>query len=99
MVFIYALDNKLELPISDEKALPEDFLDDNDPNDVLLGDSVNHSSSGEINIPTDLKTYMEKAKEYYEVISQKNNVSWINGKYFKKTLKQKLKRTVIPYCK
>ena len=92
MVFIYALDNKLELPIGDENALPEDFLDDNDPNDVLLGDSVNHSSYGEINIPTDLKTYMEKAKEYYEVISQKNNVSWINGKYFKKTLKQKLKK-------
>ena len=35
---------------------------------------------------------MAKAKEYYDIISHKNNLSWINHKYFKRTLKQQLNK-------
>ena len=63
MVFIYALDNKLKLPIGDE-----------------------------IIVPTDEEHYKNKAKEYYEIITLKNNLSWIDGKYFKRTLKKILKK-------
>ena len=35
---------------------------------------------------------MLKAEEYYNIISTKNNLSMIDGKFFKRTLKQKLKK-------
>ena len=33
-VYIYAIDNKLKLPVSDENTFPEDFLEDADINDA-----------------------------------------------------------------
>ena len=38
MVFIYALENKLRLPIGDENQLPDDFIDDEDVNGNILGE-------------------------------------------------------------
>jgi superfamily II DNA/RNA helicase len=35
---------------------------------------------------------MEKARDYYDLLSQKNNVAWIESSYFKRTLKQHLKQ-------
>lgn len=35
---------------------------------------------------------MKKAGEYYNVIASKSNLSWLDAKYFKRTLKQKLKK-------
>ena len=94
MVFIYALDNKLKLPIGDENSLPDEFLDDDDPTSLLPSNEAPTISevNGEIIIPTDLDVYMRKAEEYYNIISTKNNLSMIDGKFFKRTLKQKLKK-------
>lgn len=96
MVFIYAIDNKLRLPIGDENQLPDDFLDDDDVNSNILGEDFSNSTAlknGKLpKIPTDLDEYMHRAAEYYNFIATKNNVSFIDSKYFKRTLKQQLKK-------
>ncbi len=96
MVFIYALDNKLRLPIGDENQLPDDFLDDDDVNRGILGEDFSNSTAvknGELpKISTDLDEYMRRAEEYYNSIFTKDNVSFIDSKYFKRTLKQQLKK-------
>ena len=48
-------------------------------------------ADGVIRFPTDMSLYMNKAKEYYSILSNKSNVSWIDSKYFKRSLKQQLK--------
>jgi helicase C-terminal domain protein len=94
-VYIYAIDNKLKLPVSDENTFPEDFLEDSDINDANA-DSENSqetlSNSNFLTIPKDMKAYMEKAETYYNGLIGKNNVQWIDSKYFKRTLKQGLKK-------
>ncbi len=96
MVFVYALDNKLRLPIGDENQLPDDFLDDDDVNSNILGTDFSNSKAlkdGDLpKISTDLDEYMRRAAEYYNFIATKNNVSFIDSKYFKRTLKQQLKK-------
>lgn len=92
-VFIYAIENKLPLPIGDENALPEEYLDDDDINDIFLHDDDEEdrkAGDGLIEIPTDMRVYMGKAKEYYNTLTIKNNVSWLSHAYFKRTLKQQL---------
>ncbi len=90
-VFIYAIENKLDLPIGDENALPNDTPEDIDFSTDLFGNGGEQESFVKsLDIPTDMEHYMKKAQEYYELIVQKNNVSWINCKYFKRTLKQQL---------
>ena len=94
-VYIYAIDNKLKLPVTDENTFPEDFLEDADINDANA-DSENSqeffSNSNLLTIPKDMKAYMEKAETYYNGLIGKNNVQWIDSKYFKRTLKQGLKK-------
>lgn len=94
-VYIYAIDNKLKLPVSDENTFPEDFLEDSDINDANA-DSENSqeffSNNNLQTIPKDMKAYMEKAETYYNGLIGKNNVQWIDSKYFKRTLKQGLKK-------
>ena len=94
-VFIYAVENKLNLPIGDENTLPEDYLDDADVNDIFEDDNAEEEkASGDemIHIPNDMEVYMKKAAEYYNSLIGKNNVQWIDSKYFKRTLKQELKK-------
>ena len=94
-VFIYAIDNKLKLPISDENTFPEDFIDDADINDIFSNDDEQEEeTSGDnlIQVPNDMAVYMKKAEEYYNGLIGKNNVQWIDAKYFKRTLKQQLKK-------
>lgn len=94
-VFIYAIENKLPLPIGDENQLPEEWIEDADINDIFSHDDDEEdrkSGDGLIDIPTDMKVYMEKAKDYYNILSMKNNVSWINPAYFKRNLKQHLRQ-------
>ena len=94
-IFIYAINNKLPLPIGDESALPDDYTEDEDENGSVFGtpeDSMENNGSGtQITIPTDFDYYMEKAKEGYAVIENRNTCSWISSQYFKRTLKQQLK--------
>lgn len=94
MVFIYALDNKLKLPIGDENALPDEYIEDQDTNGLPFPkeDSPIKEIDGEIHIPMDEEHYKKKAQEYYNIISQKSNLSWIDSKFFKRSLKQKLKK-------
>lgn len=96
-VFMYALDNGLDLPIGDENALPDDFFDDEDTNTSIFTDKNDQIKvAGGIMaakpIPTDLSVYEAQAKEYYETIKLKNNVSWLKPTYFKRTLKQQLRK-------
>ena len=94
---MYAIDNGLDLPIGDENQLPDDFVFDDDTNvSVFANNSEQLKTAGKImaakSIPTDLKEYEKVAKEYYETIKAKNNVSWLKPIYFKRTLKQQLKK-------
>jgi hypothetical protein len=93
-VFIYAIENKLPLPIGDENALPDEYMEDDDVNENIFGDALSIESviteNQTISIPKDMDVYMRKAKEHYDIITNKNNCSWINSKYFKRTLKQQL---------
>lgn len=95
-VFMYAIDNKLPLPIGDENELPDTFIEDEDVNDSLFPhdneEEDRKGGDGLIDIPTDMKVYMEKAEEYYNILSAKGNVAWINSAYFKRTLKTHLKQ-------
>lgn len=45
-----------------------------------------------MHIPKELEHYINKAAEYYNIISNKNNVAWLPSTYFKRTLKQHLKK-------
>lgn len=93
-VFIYAIENKLPLPINDENNLPEEYIEDEDVNEIIFGDATDTEhviTEGQlISFPKEMKVYMRKAKEYYDIITAKNNCSWIDSKYFKRTLKQQL---------
>lgn len=93
-VFIYALDNKLPLPIGDENSLPDDYIEDEDTNTTMFGEELDVQAAvgATLHIPTDLATYMEKGKEYYDIITGKNNVAWLPSAYFKRTLKQQLSK-------
>ena len=95
-VFIYAIENKLPLPISDENSLPEEYIEDEDVNESIFGDALDPERVIQeeqlISFPKEMDVYMRKAKEYYDIITAKNNCSWINSKYFKRTLKQQLRK-------
>ncbi len=95
MVFLYALDNKLRLPIGDENQLPDDFIDDDDVNRDILGKDMELTSAlapGELpKISTDLGEYMDKAAQYYEFIATQSNVDFIDSAYFLPELKKELK--------
>lgn len=92
MVFVYAIENKLPLPIGDENSLPDEYIADEDSN-VQLFNAENEKvilENDTITIPTDIEVYRSKAKDYYQIISGKNNLAWLDSKYFKRTLKQHL---------
>ncbi|MBQ7238206.1 MAG: helicase [Bacteroidales bacterium] len=94
-LFIYALDKKLPLPIGDENEFPDTYIEDEDLNDLFGQDSANSKlfdANGLMEIPTDMKDYMNKAEDYYNLIRGKDNVAWIDSSYFKRTLKTKLKQ-------
>ena len=95
-VFIYAIDNKLPLPISDENNLPEEYMEDADVSMTMFGDELEREKVIQeerlISIPQEMDVYMRKAKEYYDIITVKNNCSWIDSRYFKRTLKQQLRK-------
>ena len=69
-VFIYAIENKLPLPIGDENSLPDDYSEDADPNSGLFG-SENVDVDATLHIPTELEYYITKAAEYYNIITIK----------------------------
>ncbi|MCF0168635.1 MAG: SWF/SNF helicase family protein [Bacteroidales bacterium] len=97
MVFIYAIDNNLKLPISDENALPDDFLEDDDQNQIPgtpKVDSIMKEDGDKITISTDPELYMKIAKGYYEMLAQKSSGSFkrLDSAYFKRSRKQQRKK-------
>ena len=94
-VFIYAIENKLPLPIGDENSLPDEYIEDADINDIFSNNDQEEGRIGDANeleIPTDMKVYMDKARDYYNLLAEKNNVRWIDPAYFKRTLKSHLRK-------
>lgn len=93
-VFIHAIENRLPLPIGDENTLPEDYTEDTDTNASLFGGemTIDVAVDETLKIPTGMEYYMRKAADYYNIISTKNNVAWLSSTYFKRTLKQQLKK-------
>lgn len=94
-LFIYAIENKLPLPIGDENDFSDDYVEDVDSNLFLL-DEVNQVDSQDkgtiLSFPNDMHAYKEKAKYYYDHLTEQNNCSWIHSGYFKRTLKQQLNK-------
>lgn len=94
-IFIYALDNKLPIPISDNNTLPDEFVDD-EANEGKLGEPFQEvgviTDGVTLHIPTDMAHYLRIAKEHYDAISAKTNVAWLEATFFKRTLKQHLRQ-------
>ena len=92
-VFIYALDNKLPIPIGDNNTLPDEFVDD-EANENTLGTSFDKDAAIADNdilrVPTDIEHYLRGAEKHYMAISSKSNVAWLDDSFFKRTLKQHL---------
>ena len=98
MVFVYAIDNGLPLPIGDEEELPDDYLDDDDINATLFdgdeGDSVDED--GSISFLTDLDKYQDIAAGHYYTMKgkdgkrKKSKVSWLPPEYFNGDLRKHL---------
>lgn len=97
MVFIYAIENKLEIPISDENAIPDDYLDDMDQSDTLdFKEEDSHvivEKGDKITISTNEDLYFQKAKDYYSFLATKSSASVkrLDSRYFKRSLKKQLK--------
>lgn len=92
-IFIYAIDNKLPLPIGDESTLPDDYMEDEDGSIGILSGNMDgdESDGNRIIFPTDFAFYMGKAMEGYSIIENRNACSWVSSQYFKRTLKQQLR--------
>ncbi len=90
-MFIYAIDNKLPLPIRDTNPISDGFSDqdENDGEEALI-----QIKDGKLCICTDFDTYIKKGKEYYEAVRAKGNCVPISSTYFKRTLKQNLKADI-----
>ena len=91
-VYFYAIENGLDLPIGDTNSVYDAFSDE----DEDLGDGASEiklafEKDGLLHISTNWEEYLAQGKEYYEILQQQNNCSWISSKYFKRTLKQRLK--------
>lgn len=89
-VFIYAIENKLPLPIGDENPIYGDLPEDME-GFFAEDESAENQVAKTMHVPTDMEHYLNRAMEYYNMLAIKNNVDWIDSKYFKRTLKQDLK--------
>ncbi len=90
-VFVYAIENKLPLPIGDENPMYGDAPEDMEGffvEEDAVADEVQVART--LRVPTDFEHYMGRAETYYNMLVDKNNVTWIDAKYFKRTLKQHL---------
>ena len=90
-IYIYALENKLNVPIGDDGNLPDDYTDEADDTSLFeLSDNRVEKERTHISFPTDLDSYLETAKNYYPNI--KKNISWLSSEYFLKSFKTALKK-------
>lgn len=103
-IYLYAIENKLPLPIGDEGQLSDGYSDDDD-SEVSLFDKKDASGvcdkNGEIIFCSDYDKYIKLGGKHYLRISAENrgNVSWLDSKYFTRTLKQHLKEDCVVLIK
>lgn len=94
-IFLYAIENKLPLPIGDEGQLSDGYSDDDDVEVSLFEKqfTAKTKEDGEIHFSTDYDAYMKLGERNYVRINAENrsNVSWLDSGYFTRTLKQHLK--------
>lgn len=88
-VYFYAIEKGLDLPVGDNTSVYDAFSDEDSSGD---GEGkLAFARDGKLCATTEWADYLRQAEEYYEML-QKNNCSWISPKYFKRTLKQNLKK-------
>jgi len=95
-IYIYALENKLPLPIGDESNFTDELLEDEDiENEIFESNNVQlvkKPDDAQFTFSTSPEDYLSVARDYYNSIAgNSNNVRWLDSKYFKRTLKQALK--------
>ena len=94
-LFLYAIENKLPLPIGDENEFTDNYPEDEDSNQSLLSDENQEALFGKETkqaFPEDIAIYKQRAKTYYDRLQTRDNCAWIQSTYFKRTLKQQLNR-------
>ena len=86
-VYIYAIENNLELPIgSQETKLMDEFLEEQDEELDELG---------LIKIHSDIDEYAKGAEKIYKIMqAHLRKYKWISPRFFKPTLKRRLKKDV-----
>ena len=92
-LFIYAIENKLPLPIGDENGFADNYVEDEDSNQSLFNEANQGNAQDKempLDFPTEIDSYKQLAKRYYERLAEQDNCSWIHSGYFKQTLKQQL---------
>lgn len=94
-IYIYAIENKLPLPIGDETYFTDNLLEDEDIENEMFEDNninlVKKLDDTNFSFSSSLEDYLSKAKHYYDSISSNStNVKWLKSSYFKRTLKQSL---------
>lgn len=95
-IFIYALENKLPLPIGDESSFTDELLEDEDIENEMFDSNqvklVTKPSDTHFTFSSKEDDYLSVARNYYNAIAgNSKNVRWLDSKYFKRTLKQALK--------
>lgn len=92
-IYLYAINNKLPLPIGDEGNLPDGYSDDDDLDGTLFEAKTEGNNSDLLNFHTRLEDYLKKAEQYYNSLSgNSGKVNWIDSRFFKKSLKQHLQK-------
>jgi superfamily II DNA or RNA helicase len=108
-IFIYAIENKLPLPIGDESNFSDTYLEDDDIENGIFGSEsvplqkkLNDTS---VSFSSSMDDYLSVAKQYYNSISgNSGNVKWLKSIYFKRILKQALLKDnellleILSYC-
>ena len=87
-VFLYAIENNLDFPISDENTFDDTFIEDQDSNNAEIPEDVTDI----LKISTDLDFYKKKAAQYYNSIKDKSNIDWLPSKFFKEQLYRDLEK-------
>ena len=96
-IYIYAIENKLPIPIGDETQFGDELLDDEDIENELFENSqiqlVKIEKDKTFSFSTNADDYLAMAKDNYNAIAaNSHDVKWLDSKYFKRTLKQTLKK-------
>lgn len=96
-IFLYAIENKLPLPIGEESSLPDGYSEDSDEGASLFDSTVRQSTQlkgDDIVFCNEYGAYLKLGEKFYKKISAENrsNVSWIDSQYFTRTLKQTIKQ-------